>query len=86
MTAKGASKIVPTLKEGAGVVTTRAHAQYIVTEFGVAELKGRNLAQRAKALINVAHPEAKETLERAAHERFGSSLYYFNSLNLSEVC
>jgi acyl-CoA hydrolase len=77
-TAKGVSKIVPTLKEGAGVVTTRAHAQYVVTEFGVAELKGRNLAQRARALINVAHPDSRETLERAAHERFGHSFISFN--------
>lgn len=78
VTNKGVSKIVPTLKEGAGVVTTRAHAQYVVTEFGVAELKGRNLAQRAKALIDVAHPDAREALERAAHARFGKSFISFN--------
>ncbi|BDD09165.1 4-hydroxybutyrate CoA-transferase [Fulvitalea axinellae] len=73
MTAKGVSKIVPTLKEGAGVVTTRAHARYVVTEFGVAELFGRNLAQRAKALINVAHPDHRESLDQAAFERFGKA-------------
>ena len=78
VTHKGYSKIVPTLKEGAGVVTTRAHAQYVVTEFGVAELKGRNLAQRAKALIEVAHPDAREALEQAAHARFGRSFVSFN--------
>lgn len=84
-TNKGMSKIVPTLKEGAGVVTTRAHAQYVVTEYGVAELKGRNLAQRAKALIDVAHPNAREELEKAAQERFGNSFYSFNNLSLSKV-
>lgn len=78
ITSKGISKIVPTLKLGAGVVTTRAHAQYVVTEFGIAELKGKNLAQRAKALINVAHPGVREELEKAAFERFGSSYYSFN--------
>ncbi|MBL7738318.1 MAG: acetyl-CoA hydrolase/transferase family protein [Chitinophagaceae bacterium] len=84
-TGNGFSKIVPVLKEGAGVVTTRAHAQYIVTEYGVAELKGRNLAQRAKALIDVAHPSAREALEKAAHERFGSSLYSFNGHGIMEA-
>jgi len=54
---------------GAGVVTTRAHVHYIVTEHGIAELFGRNLRQRAHALINVAHPDHRETLERAAFER-----------------
>jgi acyl-CoA hydrolase len=78
MTNKGVSKIVPTLKIGAGVVTTRAHVQYVVTEYGVAELKGKNLAQRAKALINVAHPSIREELDRAAHERFGASFVTFN--------
>ncbi|HET7898464.1 MAG TPA: acetyl-CoA hydrolase/transferase C-terminal domain-containing protein, partial [Flavisolibacter sp.] len=79
MTRKGVSKIVPTLKTGAGVVTTRAHVQYVITEYGIAELKGRNLAQRARALINVAHPSVREVLERAAHERFGPSFYTFNA-------
>ena len=84
-TEKGVSKIVPTLKMGAGVVTTRAHAQYVVTEYGVAELKGKNLAQRAKALINVAHPSSREALEKEAHERFGASLYHFNAAKLKTV-
>ncbi|GJM63679.1 acetyl-CoA hydrolase/transferase C-terminal domain-containing protein [Persicobacter diffluens] len=78
ITPKGISKICNTLNEGAGVVTTRAHAQYVVTEYGVAVLKGRNLAQRAKALIDVAHPDAREELERAARERFGKSFVTFN--------
>lgn len=84
MTTKGVSKIVPTLKVGAGVVTTRAHAQYVVTEFGVAELKGRNLAQRAKALIDVAHPNVRAELEKVAHERFGPSYVSFNNLKVAE--
>ena len=69
-TAKGISRIVPTLKPGAGVVTTRAHVHYVVTEYGVAYLFGKNLRQRAKALINIAHPDDRETLERSCHERF----------------
>lgn len=71
--AKGISKIVPVLKPGAGVVTTRAQAQYIVTEHGIAFLRGKDLAQRAKALIAIADPAAREELERAACERFGYS-------------
>jgi acyl-CoA hydrolase len=69
-TSKGISRIVPTLKPGAGVVTTRAHVHYVVTEYGVAYLFGKNLRQRAKALINIAHPDDRETLERSCHERF----------------
>ncbi|HEX5669370.1 MAG TPA: acetyl-CoA hydrolase/transferase C-terminal domain-containing protein [Chitinophagaceae bacterium] len=71
-TTKGIARIVPTLKEGAGVVTTRAHAHYIVTEYGIAYLYGKNLRQRAKALIDIAHPEDREMLERACHDRFKS--------------
>jgi len=67
-TKKGMSRIVPTLKPGAGVVTTRAHAHYVVSEYGVADLYGKTLAQRAKALIAIAHPEEAEGLERAWHE------------------
>ena len=69
-TAKGVSKIVPYLKEGAGVVTTRAHVHYVVTEFGAVNLYGLALRERAKALIGIAHPEHREALERAAFERF----------------
>ena len=69
-TAKGISRIVPFLKQGAGVVTTRAHAHYIVTEYGVAYLFGKNLRQRAKALIDIAHPEDRDMLEKACFERF----------------
>lgn len=70
-TKNGETKIVPYLKKGAGVVTTRAHVHYIVTEFGVAYLYGKNLRQRATELINIAHPEHREALEREAFNRFG---------------
>lgn len=73
-TLKGVSKIVPMLKQGAGVVTTRAHARFVATEFGVAELFGRNLKQRAQSLRDIAHPDHKEELDKAIFERFGSSL------------
>ena len=69
-TNKGESKIVAFLKPGADVTTTRAHVHYVVTEYGVAYLYGQNLRQRARALINVAHPDHRETLERQAFERF----------------
>lgn len=69
-TNKGIGRIVPLLKPGAGVVATRAHAHYIVTEYGVAYLYGKNLRQRAKALIQIAHPDDREMLEKACFERF----------------
>lgn len=69
-TDKGIPRIVPFLKPGAGVVTTRAHVHYVVTEYGVAHLFGKNLRQRAKALIDIAHPDDREDLERACVERF----------------
>lgn len=69
-TAKGVPRIVPFLKQGAGVVTTRAHVHYVVTEYGVAYLFGKNLRQRAKALIEIAHPDDREMLEKACFERF----------------
>jgi acyl-CoA hydrolase len=55
VTAKGVSKITAFLKEGAGVVTTRAHVHFVVTEYGAADLYGKTLRQRAKALIDIAH-------------------------------
>lgn len=64
-TKSGLSKIVHSLKPGAGVVTTRAHVHYVVTEFGVANLYGKTLGQRAKALIGISHPNHREALERA---------------------
>lgn len=70
VTSKGQSRIVPFLKEGAGVVTTRGHVHWVVTEFGIVDLFGKNLKQRGKALISLAHPDARETLEKAFHERY----------------
>jgi len=69
-TAKGeeVSRIVPTLKPGAGVVTTRNHVHYVVTEFGVASLYGRTIRERALQLINVAHPRFRGELTKAARE------------------
>ncbi len=69
-TNKGISKITPFLKQGAGVTTTRAHVHYVVTEYGVVNLYGKNLQQRAKALTSIAHPDHREMLEKAAYERF----------------
>ncbi|MBG9374651.1 acetyl-CoA hydrolase/transferase family protein [Panacibacter sp. DH6] len=69
-TNKGIARIVPMLKPGAGVVTTRAHVHFVVTEYGVVNLWGKNLRQRAKALISIANPEDRETLDRAYFERF----------------
>ncbi len=70
ITAKGISKITPFLKEGAGVTTTRAHVHYVATEYGVVNLFGKSLKQRAKALISIAHPNFKEELEREVYNRF----------------
>ncbi len=64
------TRIVPVLKEGAGVVTTRADVHYVVTEFGIAYLHGKNLRERAEALISIAHPDFREELLKVAHERF----------------
>ncbi len=69
-TAKGIPRIVPFLKTGAGVVSTRAHVHYVVTEYGAAYLFGKNLRQRTRALIEIAHPEDREMLERLSFERF----------------
>lgn len=70
ITSKGISRIVPFLKQGAGVVTTRGHVHWIVTEYGKVNLFGMSLKQRAKALISLAHPIHREELDRAFHERF----------------
>jgi len=72
VTSKGLSRIVPFLKEGAGVVTTRGHVHWVVTEYGQVNLYGKNLKQRAKALISIAHPGQQEMLEKAYFDRFGS--------------
>jgi acyl-CoA hydrolase len=70
VTKEGLNKIVPFLKQGAGVVTTRAHVHYVITEFGVAYLFGKNLKQRAMALMEIAHPNHREELEREIIKRF----------------
>lgn len=70
-THQGQPKIVPLLKQGGGVVTTRAHVHYVVTEYGVANLFGKNLRQRAVALMNIAHPDDREYLDREIVKRFG---------------
>ncbi len=69
-TSKGESRIVPFLKQGAGVVTTRGHIHWVVTEFGSVNLFGLNMEQRAKALIQLAHPTHREALEKQLKERF----------------
>lgn len=63
------SRIVPYLKQGAGVVTTRADVKYIITEYGVAFLHGKNLQERTKALINIAHPDFRDDLVKEAKNR-----------------
>lgn len=70
-TNKGLNKIKPILTPGAGVVTTRFQTNYIVTEHGAVNLRGKNLVERAKLMISVAAPEFREELDRAAAERFG---------------
>jgi acyl-CoA hydrolase len=70
-TGKGISKIVPTLKQGAGVVSTRANVHYVITEFGIAYLYGQPMKERARRMIKIAHPDHREELEKAAHERWG---------------
>ena len=70
-TKRGESRIVAMVRPGAGIVTTRAHVHYVVTEFGAVYLHGIGLRDRARALIGIAHPDDREALERAAAERFG---------------
>ena len=68
VTRKGISRIVPALKPGAGVVTTRAHVHYVVTEYGIANLFGKTIKQRVKALVDIAHPDHREEIDRAYFE------------------
>lgn len=76
VTAKGVSKITPTLIEGSGVVSTRANMHWVVTEFGAVNLYGKTLQERARLLISIAHPEHRERLDQAAFERFGSHYHF----------
>ena len=75
VTKHGESRIVPYLKPGAGVVTTRSHVQFIVTEYGIADLYGKTLKQRAAALVAIAHPDHKEAIDRA----------YFENMNITKI-
>jgi len=76
LTAKGVSKISPTLVEGSGVVTTRANIHWLVTEYGAVNLYGKPMQERAKQIISIAHPEHREALDRAAFERFGPHFHF----------
>jgi len=69
------SRIVPFLKEGAAVTTSRNDADYIITEYGIAHLRGKTLHERARLLINIAHPKFRENLEMEYHKRFGKLLF-----------
>ena len=68
VTKKGISRIVPSLKPGAGVVTTRAHVHYVITEYGIANLYGKTITDRVKALVNIAHPNHREAIDRQYFE------------------
>ena len=76
-TNKGGGKIAPTILEGGGIVTTRPHVHYVVTEFGAVDLYGKSMQERAKLLISIAHPDHQEELDRAAFERFGPHYHSF---------
>jgi len=80
ITAKGMSKIAPTLILGAGVVTTRSNMHWLVTEYGSVNLYGQTLQERAKRIISIAHPDHQEELDRAAFERFGSHYHFVPEL------
>lgn len=67
-TKSGISRIVPTLKPGAGVVTTRSHIHYVVTEYGVANLYGKTIKQRVKELVSIAHPDHREQIDKTYFE------------------
>lgn len=75
-TNRGLSKLVPTINLGGGVVTTRAHIHWLVTEYGAVNLYGKTLQQRAALITSIAHPDHREMLEKAAFERYGSHYSY----------
>lgn len=75
-TNKGISKIAPVLTPGAGVVTSRNHIHWLVTEYGAVNLYGKSLQERAKLIISIAHPDAREELDKAAFERFGPHFHF----------
>ncbi|MDR1005526.1 MAG: 4-hydroxybutyrate CoA-transferase [Bacteroidales bacterium] len=76
VTNKGISKITDTLTLGAGVVTTRYHIHWLVTEYGAVNLYGKSMQERARQIISVAHPDHREELERAAFARYGSHFHF----------
>ena len=69
-TRKGIPRIVPVLRSGSGVVSTRANVHYVITEYGIAYIYGQSMKERARRLINIAHPEDREMLEKAAFDRW----------------
>lgn len=77
-TNKGQNKIVPFLKEGAGVVTPRPSVRWIATEYGAVNLFGKSLQERAKLLISIAHPDDRNKLDEAAFKRFGPHYHNFS--------
>ena len=77
-TTKGLGKIVPAVYEGSGIVSTRAHVHWVVTEFGAVNLYGKSMQERAKLLTSIAHPDDRESLDRAAYERFGPHYHNFS--------
>ncbi len=80
VTNKGVSKIAPVLNPGAGVVTTRAHIHWFVTEYGAVDLYGKSLQERARLITSVAHPDHREELEKAAFDRFGPHYAYIRKM------
>lgn len=82
VTSKGDPRIVPFLKPGAGVVTTRNHVHWIVTEYGAANMFGKNMIERAKALIELAHPSHREWLTKEASARFSVKAWEWSSVKV----
>jgi len=76
ITNKGISKIAPILTPGAGVVSTRANIHWLVTEYGVVNLYGKPLQERAKLIISISHPDQQELLDKAAFDRFGPHFHF----------
>ena len=76
-TKSGISRLVPCLKPGAGVVTTRAHVHYVVTEYGVANLYGKTIKERVNAIIGIAHPDHREIIDKSYFELIGRNRLAF---------
>ncbi|MBE9488025.1 MAG: acetyl-CoA hydrolase/transferase family protein [Bacteroidetes bacterium] len=84
VTNKGISKIAPILDPGAGVVTSRPNVHYIVTEYGAVNLRGKSLQERSALLTSIAHPDHRETLEKATFDRFGPHYTYVKARTLQK--